>query len=253
MAFSRIGMFLYGFFLPSFDCLVVITESLKLDLTSKYNLSDETFLVLPDAADFKEYKPQQIMHNSKLTIGYVGSFYSGRGINLILEMAKRLSEYQFVLVGATDDFINKNFEFLNLKNLEIIKYVPNSMLGVYYDKFDIVVAPYERIIKSKEKAPDTSKWASPLKIFEYMSYSKCILASNLPVFGEVLIDGHNCILCEPNNLIDWIDKIRLLEKSPDLRSNLARNAYQDFNQNYTWDIRAKKLLDHLNKLEIVFK
>ena len=54
-----------------------------------------------------------------------------------------------------------------------------------------------------------SGYTSPLKLFEYMSHKKAIIASDLPVLKEVL-NNKNSVLVEHDN-IKRIDKIELLK------------------------------------------
>ena len=60
-------------------------------------------------------------------------------------------------------------------------------------RMDILTLPYANIIKSAGEVDDISKYTSPLKLFEYMSHRKAIIASNLPVLKEVL-NSKNSIL-----------------------------------------------------------
>ena len=81
---------------------------------------------------------------------------------------------------------------------------------------------------------------SPLKIFEYMSYKKAIIASDLVVLREVL-SPKNAILVEPENIKDWINAINKLRNEKN-RESIANNALKDF-KNCTWKNRALQILN----------
>ena len=76
---------------------------------------------------------------------------------------------------------------------------------------------------------------SPLKIFEYMSHKKPIVASDLPVIREVL-NKSNSILVKSDDIKLWINSI---EKLKDLknRESISNQALSDF-YNYSWKNRA---------------
>ena len=246
---SRLRRTISRFLVKKFDLIVVITNALKNDLLGEYRFGTEKIIVLPDAADYIDIEFSTQSDNGIITVGYVGSFYQGRGIELILEVSKAFPEVNFILIGAPREyFIDK----LNYENVKVCEYLPHNELKKYYVDFDIVIAPYSKKISVHGDEGDTSRWASPLKVFEYMSYSKCILISELPVFREVLADNYNCLFCEPDNPTDWIDKLRIVLNDPILRRRLGENAYLDFVNEYTWEIRVKKLVNYLHEHNITF-
>jgi glycosyltransferase involved in cell wall biosynthesis len=88
---------------------------------------------------------------------------------------------------------------------------------------------------------------SPLKLFEYMACRIPIVTTDLPVIREVIRDRDNGILCPPENLPAWKKALIQLADNPELRSRVADSAYKDFCENYTWEIRAKRILDFMEK------
>ena len=106
---------------------------------------------------------------------------------------------------------------------------------------DLLLAPYQKntIVPGNRV---TTSWMSPLKIFEYMSSGTPFIASNIKVLREVLINNYNCLLCEPENLLDWKNAILLILNKKRLNNKLIKNALNDFNKMYSWQIRAKKII-----------
>ena len=113
-------------------------------------------------------------------------------------------------------------------------------VGVYKNSFDIVLAPYTNKVSVFGNTGDSSKYMSPLKIFEYMSYKKAIIASDLAVLREVL-SSKNAMLAEPENIKDWVNAINEL-KNQENRETIANNALKDF-KNYTWKNRALQIVN----------
>lgn len=107
---------------------------------------------------------------------------------------------------------------------------------------DILLMPYQKKVFLENGITDTSKWMSPMKMFEYLACGKPIISSDLPVLREVLKNNINSILVESDNINEWDSAIKLLIINKELRSKLGRNAYIDFKFNYTWEIRAKKII-----------
>ena len=84
-----------------------------------------------------------------------------------------------------------------------------------------------------------SKFTSPLKVFEYMSHKKAIIASDLPVLKEVL-NEKNSILVKYDSESEWIDAIEKLKDSNN-REIISKQALSDFSA-YTWKERVKNII-----------
>jgi glycosyltransferase involved in cell wall biosynthesis len=84
-----------------------------------------------------------------------------------------------------------------------------------------------------------------MKMFEYMASGVPIIASDLPVLQEVLRHGENALIARAGDPADWMEKLRGLLADPALRVRLARAAQEDLVRSYTWDARARHVVDHL--------
>jgi glycosyltransferase involved in cell wall biosynthesis len=82
-------------------------------------------------------------------------------------------------------------------------------------------------------------------MFEYMSVGTPIISSDLQVLREILVDRHNSLLVKPDDVIEWLTALNLLIKDKNLAERLGTNAYKEFIEKYTWEIRAKKMLEDI--------
>jgi glycosyltransferase involved in cell wall biosynthesis len=113
----------------------------------------------------------------------------------------------------------------------------------YLREFDVCLLPNQRKVfahGAKEGGIDIGAYTSPLKMFEYMAHAKPIIASNLPVIREIL-NEENSLLVGCDDFEAWARAIRQLS-SPELRGQLGKRAYRDFEQRYTWSARAASVL-----------
>ena len=232
--------------------LVVITNSLKEEYLAGFpRLPGEKVLVAPDGADIPEQavclNPDQDK-SGKMVVGYVGHLYPGRGIELILSLAVELPQFIFRIVGGRE---RDNAYWQNIcrgvDNIEFTGFIPPKDLARVYAGIDLVLAPYQSRV-SIPGGGDTSRWMSPLKIFEYMAFAKPIIASDLPALKEVLTDGVNALLCRPESTADWARAIRRLEQDTNLREQIAANAFASLTDKYTWDKRAARILGQDQKI-----
>lgn len=228
--------------------VVVISEALKKDFIDMFKeIKHDMISVIHDCADDPTSEVVQEIRtltplDKKKTIGYIGSLNQGKGIDKIIEIAKLLPNINFYIVGG--DQVSVDFWFnkcSDLANVYFHGFVQQKDLHFFYKNIDIFVAPYSKSVYGLGNKNEISKWMSPLKIFEYMSYKKVIICSDLPVLREILNDK-NAILIEPDDYHKWANNISNLLKSNTLRNKLSHNAYLDFIEKYTWAKRAEKVL-----------
>ena len=86
-----------------------------------------------------------------------------------------------------------------------------------------------------------------MKLFEYLSVGKPIIASNIPSNTEILKDKENCLLFEPDNPKSLIDKIESLVGNNKLIEKLSNNS-SSLALNYSWEERSKKVINKVMDL-----
>lgn len=235
----------------SFSRLVVISDALRLEYLKNFpKASNERIIVAHDGADIPSNDLNKTMNyynlkDNKINVGYIGHLYQGRGMEIIAKLAELMSEVNFHIVGGSENDIMFWKNKIKVSNLFFHGFIPNSQLQAFYINFDIMLAPYQKRVSGPGGKGDTVKWMSPLKIFEYMSFGKPIVASDLPVLKEFLKDKYNCLLCNPDDIIQWKNAITLLLNDIELKQMIKKNAWKDFIKKYTWESRAKKVLGHL--------
>ena len=181
---------------------------------------------------------------SGLKVGYVGHLYPGRGIEVIVELARRCPWAQFHIVGGTAEHLRFwRVEAAGVGNVQLHGFVPPAQAQRYCQACDVLLAPYQtKVAVAGESALNTAEYMSPLKIFEYMATGKPIVCSDLPVLREVLRHKDNAWLCSPDRVDQWQDALVQLHDQPDLRRRLGEQARHDFEVLYTWEVRANKVL-----------
>ena len=223
-----------------FRKLVVISKALKKIYLDNKILNDSLIQVAHDGADEVinfNLKANLLGPSEKLKVGYVGHLYQGRGIETIISCAKEFNDITFHIVGGLSkdvEYWKDSIKNLNLNNIFFYGFVTPKETSKFRNAFDIVLAPYSNRV-SIQGFGDTSKFMSPLKIFEYMSHKKPIIVSDLPVIREIL-NEKNSILVEPDNIDLWIKAIKKLKDSK-IRDSISNQALIDFS-NYIWKKRA---------------
>jgi glycosyltransferase involved in cell wall biosynthesis len=240
--------------------LVSISRVLADDLAGRFGERAASLtLVAPDAVDLERYAglpaPPEArcalnrlglpLPEGRFTAGYTGHLYPGRGEGLLLALAERLPEVSFLLVGGEPGdvaHVQAEARSRGLDNVNLTGFVPNAELSAYQAACEALLMPYEGRVEASSGG-DISRYLSPMKLFEYLACGRAILASDLPVFREVLTE-ENAILLPTGNVNAWEAALRLLQANPERRHDLGIQARQAASR-HTWDARARRILEGL--------
>lgn len=238
---------------PHFKQLVVISQALADEYARLFGpLVAGKTIVAHDGADTNQI-PRDLIDNpsyeqksSKFKLGYIGSFYPGKGMGMIAKLAPLLPDCEFHVVGGKPYEVEHWKQVCGQDNMVFHGFVSPERIYEFMREFDVMLAPYQPKVliggKKGSKKGDIAKWMSPLKLFEYMAGGKPIVCSDLPVLMEVLRDGDNALLASSTDADNWVAQIRKLKDSAELREHVGRNAQKDFFDNYTWKKRAEHIL-----------
>ena len=236
------------FYHTSFAGLVVISETLAdyyRENFEIFRLFPEKILVCNDAgrefsACFKEN-----CDNLHFTIGYAGSLFPGKGVELVAKLAEAMPDFKFVIAGGDDRQIKEKRKYWPYKNLDFKGFIQPSLIGDFCKSCDVLIAPYQEQVFSDEKERrDLSRWMSPLKIFDYMAVKRPMIVSDLPCFEDVLKNHETALLVKPEDLQGWCQAVYALYIDASLRKKLSENAYREFETKYTWKLRAKRIIEY---------
>ena len=110
--------------------------------------------------------------------------------------------------------------------------------------FDVLLAPYQPQVITAGGG-ETAEWMSPLKLFDYMATGKPILCSDLPVLREIIQNNRNGLMLPDNDSGAWAKALERLSIDPAERNRLGSTAREDFLARFTWDARARRVLNGL--------
>lgn len=161
--------------------MITATAGLLVEQTKKYfekyNLPKKEVIYLPNAVDdelfepLKKYEMPNDLKKGEKTLIYYGSLW-GEWFDweLIDKVARSNEKITINLIGDYSPIVEKikklpsNVHFLGLKK--------QTDLPAYLVYSDYAILPFKRC--------DIGNYVSPLKIFEYISMNKNVLATNLP-------------------------------------------------------------------------
>ena len=200
-----------------------------------FKLNKKNFLILHDAVDIKNFKKKKYKNKFK-TATYVGSFYKGKGVEFILELADKFKDIEFNLYGESKKI------FYNIsKNVKVHGYVNYEKVPNILAKSDILLLPSAHVQYGRTKNINIANYNSPLKMFDYLASGKIINSSKRDGIREILKHNYNAIVIKEYNTEVWIKYLKnILNKKYNLkkiRLNSIKTA-----KKFTWKSRVNKIL-----------
>ncbi|WP_421077476.1 glycosyltransferase family 4 protein [Methanothermococcus sp. Ax23] len=246
---GKIWHFLFKRTFKNLHGCVVISEGLKEELI-KWGFNSKIY-VLHDGVDLnrfdiniskKDVRARLNLPKDKIIISYTGSLQNWKGYETFLKSYKYLKNKKntvYLIVGGSEEQINKLKEVYKNKDIIFVPFVENSKVPLFLKASDILVIP------NSSKYEISVKYTSPLKLFEYMASKKPIIASDLPSIREVVGESE-VLFFVPDDERDLALKIEKLINNDELQNKLANNAYEKV-KNYAWEKRASKIIEILKK------
>ena len=225
--------------------VITTTDSLK-KRYANYGIKKEKIHILHNASSLRSKFKKYSKFKKKLNIGYFGSIYQSRGIEIILKISHADQKNNYIIYGGDKKEIDELKKKYRNKNLFLHSHISYSKIKKELDKIDICILPYTKKITVSGNVGDISKYTSPLKVFDYMKMGKLIICSNLPVLREILNHNSNCLLVNKyENINEWLKKINTIKQNLKKFNKIRFNAYNYANKfNIHW--RVKKILTFYN-------
>lgn len=175
---------------------------------------------------------------------YVGTLADWQGLFLLLEALPHVrAQVPLVLhiVGSgrarQRRRLQRRVSRLGLEECVFIEEpVRHTQIPALIQRADVCVAP----LGYNER--NVTQGCCPLKVIEYMGCGRPVLASNLPVVRELLRDGVEGLLFEPDNAEDLARRLCTLLLDRTLAEQLASAAARRAHANLRWDTAQDSLL-----------
>jgi len=233
---------------PSCAMMVAISAALS-EIWASYGVPREKLAHAHDGVDLSLFDSAVSRDEARRRVGmtterplvvYAGSMKTDRGIDLMLQAARELPEMEFRLVGGKDDELARwrgMMTQMGLTNVQFAGRVPHRDIPLWLAAGDILLMMWTWQVP-------TIRGCSPMKMFEYMAAQRIIVGPAFPTVCEVLEDGKDAVLFEPDNLERMIEALRRAAK---LHSDptLPRAARRKAEAEYTWEARGRRILNEL--------
>lgn len=227
------------------DRIICHSDSVRERLAEEFAVPVEKVSVIAHGPFFYDLPvtPEQILQSfaldpRKLLVLWQGIISPYKGIDLLLEAWQHVeatTEQPHLLIAGTGspqllEQIREQIRRLNLQRVELHpRFISAEELVALYRAADIVVYPYRAITTSGALATG-------------LALCKTIVASDLPVFRELLTDKENALLVDPQDSRALANALTELSQDARLRARLAENVRSmNFGEESWLSIAAKTI------------
>ena len=191
-------------------------------------------LYIPNGVDLHHFDPEIVIPTNRLAdigkpiIGYHGAIAEWFDFELLSEVARERTNWNFVLIGPISDDV-KDSDLFGLPNVTCLGYVPYEEIPRYIACFDVGILPF--------KVNTVTENIRPLKVIEYLAMRK-------PVVTTRLVEIENWVgitqAGSPHEFIAGIESA--LRASPVNTSQM-----DEFLEDASWDHSFQELKESLQK------
>ncbi|MEB0163397.1 glycosyltransferase family 4 protein [Glaciimonas sp. CA11.2] len=231
------------------DYVLPVTGVLA-DIVASYGVDRSRILVIPNGINvdrFDQTMDPQVAKTAlglqdKMVLGFTGFVRDWHGLDKVIAMLAlggegaedTLTSNRHLLVvgdGPARAQLEHQAAMLNISDrITFTGVVNRDQVARYVAAFDIALQPA------------VVAYASPLKLFEYLALGKAIVGPDQPNITEILTDGYNAVLFDPDHTDGLPVAIERLCADIGLRHEVGGNARRTIaDQGLTWNANAVRV------------
>jgi glycosyltransferase involved in cell wall biosynthesis len=226
------------------DAIICHSDHVKARLEAEFSVPEGKISVIPHGPFFYDLPASGLektlqsfeLEPEKVLILWQGIIFPYKGIDLLLrswqQVEANVDDACLVIAGTGApellDQIRGQVKDLDLKRVKLhFRFISTEELVALYRASDVVVYPYRAITTSGALATG-------------LALGKAIIASDLPVFRELLTNSENAFLVDPQNSVELAGALTKLIQDRALREQFARKVREMNFGDQSWLSIAKK-------------
>jgi glycosyltransferase involved in cell wall biosynthesis len=243
VALKRLAMWTQWFTWRGADAVIVVTSVLKRTV-QQYGVADNRIHIMSNGVDSDHFQVTETQRQSirdklgianRFVIGFTGFVRDWHGLDRILEILSEPAFNNAVLLvvgdGPAREALVARAEELGVNDRFAVTGVVNRQeVPAYISSFDVAIQP------------NVVAYASPLKVLEYLSMGRAIIAPDLPNIREILRDRHNALLFDNSDPQHLKELLEAVMRDTALRQRLESAAHRTISEHgLTWRRNAERV------------
>lgn len=228
------------------DVVLPVTRVLA-DMVQAAGVPDERIAVIPNGIDPDRFgnislpvesAKSKLGLRDRLVLGFTGFVREWHGLERVVDLvADRTGgpRLHLLVVGdgpARESLQARARERGIVDRLTVTGVIDRDRVSDYVAAFDVALQPA------------VVPYASPLKLFEYLGMGRAIVAPATPNIREILADGENAVLFDPEEPDGMLRAIDRICADGELRRRVADGAKSTIaREKLTWDGNARRVVE----------
>lgn len=224
------------------DAVVTLSGKLK-DHLAEMKISRSGVFVVPHGVRKEWFDVERISPGSYLC--YVGSLYRWKGVDTLIAAMKFLPGEELVVVGGGERLAELKILAEKENVADRVRFagaVPHAEVPGFLAKAKVCVLP--------NIAEGPTEFAFPLKLLEYMAAAVPTVASDIPIYAELVRNGRETILVGPGNPELLASGILKVVENPRLAEEMSA-ASRRTAEGFTYAMRAGYIAEMLKTVPTV--
>ena len=159
-------------------------------------------------------------NKTRKTVLTIARIAPPKNLDIFLEIAKRLPQYDFVWLGGSSKYsVEELYKMYSVaENVKLCGDVPNASNYINICDLFVLFSNFEGL---------------PMTIIEAMSQKKAIVASNVGGIGELVDSSNGCLV--DNDVEMATNAIKTILSDDSLRKTMGENSYKKYQSSFTLD------------------
>ncbi|MGB6835590.1 MAG: glycosyltransferase family 4 protein [Candidatus Acidiferrum sp.] len=232
------------------DYLLPVTEVLA-GYLRRAEVPESKIIVIPNGVNLERFERVMDREQAKLQLGLEGRLVLGftgfvrewHGLERVIDLIAQMGDAAHVHLllvgdGPARQALEDHARSLGVeRSITVTGVIPRNEVARYIAAFDVALQPA------------VVPYASPLKLFEYMVLGCAIVAPAMPNLCEILVDGENALLFDPEKPESFSSALSRVCSEPVFRDRIGKSATKTIIQrNLTWENNAKIVVGLFEKL-----
>ncbi|MEE6133306.1 glycosyltransferase family 4 protein [Priestia sp. GS2] len=241
--FSKLERLLY----VKADEIIVNSKGFIDFIVNNHRIPLKKIHFMPNAARSEEIRLGHKKDGERFKVMYAGNIGLAQDVNILMELARKLNEYDIDLTVMGYGFKKKEFvkfkDEFGLRNVTFLK--PSTR----YECLKEISNHHVGIVTLNGK--EVFETVLPGKIIDYMTCGTPIVAA-VSGYSRTVIEENNVgIVSNAHTVEEMLNHVLYLYKNPILQKKMSKNARKYVESHFSWEKNIQVLIDLIEDREFV--
>jgi glycosyltransferase involved in cell wall biosynthesis len=233
------------------DVLICVTESLKTIVAREAGVPPEKILVVPNGVDtavFDPFRGEARRLLGGFVVGFVGSLIEWQGLRQLLDAVAELRheglDVTLAIIGDGPERhpLARRADALGLSaSVRFVGRVSSEDVPTYIAGFDVGFSG-QTVLKIG------TMYHSPLKIYEYLSMAKPVIAAAFDDARQVVREGQTGFLFDSSDRESLKDALRRAYSAQTELAEMGKTARRLMIDEHSWVSRVRRMISEIDRV-----